>query len=269
MPTYESSRADAVEAVEALTAVAHTIRGLNDPREFYPLIGELLTATRLLSEVTTQFAGKFQAQRGIATDDAANARAGGQFAQAASDQLRVASALLDQADDALDIASGAASQIAWPLPQDQLGNWVNIVFLQGDEAYTLIDGIPATGTDPVIEYLAGHDAGDETIGAALENGYIYDQPPVSAYDLTATRDVYTLVYNPFHGYIGLYRQEDALPGQVLPGLNDPQHETLTGMNEHPHMTAATPTSARRERLGTPGLDTVDGAPAPVSRGVAL
>lgn len=268
MPTHENPRADAAEAVEALTRVAHTIRGLNDPREFYPLIGELLAATRLLSEVTTQFAGRFQAQRGIATDDAGNARAGGQFVQTASDQLRVASALLGQADDALDLTSGAASQIAWPVPQDQLGSWVNIVFLQGDEAYKLIGGIPATGTDPVIEYLAGHDVGDETVDAALENGYSYDQPPVSASDLTATRDVYTLVYNPFHGYVGLYRQEDALPGQVLLGLNDPQHATPAGTNEHPDA-AASPASARRERLGNPDLNAVDEVPTRMSRGVTL
>lgn len=268
MPTYENPRADAAEAVEALTGVAHTIRGLNDPREFYPLIGELLAVTRLLSEVTTQFAGKFQAQRGIATDDAGNARAGGQFAQAVSDQLRVASALLDQADDALDLASGASSQVAWPLPQDQLGSWVNIVFLQGDEAYKLIDGIPATGTDPVIEYLAGHDVGDETVDAALENGYSYDQPPVSAYDLTAIRDVYTLVYSPFHGYVGLYRQEDALPGQVLLGLNDPQHTGLASIDQQPDA-AARPTSARRERLGNPDFNTADDIPTRVSRGVTL
>lgn len=98
--------------------------------------------------------------------------------------------------------------------------WISVVFLQGEEADTVLDLIARQGTDAAIEHLAGYDYGDETVEAALENGYVHDTPPTSALDRTATRDVYTLTYNPFFGHVALLREHDAMPDSVLLGIED-------------------------------------------------
>lgn len=93
--------------------------------------------------------------------------------------------------------------------------WVSVVFLQGDEADKVLDIIDHDGADAAIEHLAGYDFGDETTQAALENGYVYDQPPTGALDRTATSDVYTLTYSPFLGHVSLLRTHDAVPDPAL------------------------------------------------------
>ncbi|MFF2267424.1 hypothetical protein ACFVTZ_04115 [Cellulosimicrobium cellulans] len=88
--------------------------------------------------------------------------------------------------------------------------WISVVFLQGSEADEVLDLIDRDGTDAAIEHLAGHDFGEETTQAALENGYVYARPPAGTLDRTASRDD-TLVHNPSSGYVSLYRAFTAAP----------------------------------------------------------
>ncbi len=99
--------------------------------------------------------------------------------------------------------------------------WISVVFLQGSEAYEVLDLIDREGTDAAIEHLAGFDYGEETVQTALENGYVYDEPPTGALDKVATRDVYTLTYNPFLGHVSLLREHGALPDPALLGIDTP------------------------------------------------
>lgn len=109
--------------------------------------------------------------------------------------------------------------------------WISVVFLQGEEADQVLDLIDRDGTAAVIEHLKGWDYGEETTQAALENGYVYDEPPTGALDRVVTsEDGYTLTYNPLVGHVGLLREHhtpstDALedPGAVLAG------EMITGI----------------------------------------
>jgi hypothetical protein len=109
-----------------------------------------------------------------------------------------------------------------PEPQDRgQHRWVSIVFLQGAQADQVLDLLDRDGADAAIEHLAGYDDGDDTVQAALENGYVYDAPPTGMLDRTATRDVYTLVYSPFLGHVSLLREYDALPDPALLGIDNP------------------------------------------------
>lgn len=99
--------------------------------------------------------------------------------------------------------------------------WISVVFLQGAEADEVLDLLDRDGADAAIEHLAGYDYGEDTTQAALENGYVYDAPPTGMLDRTASRDVYTLIYNPFLGHISLLREYDALPDPALLGIDNP------------------------------------------------
>lgn len=85
--------------------------------------------------------------------------------------------------------------------------WVSVVFLQGEKADPVLDVIDRDGTPAAIEHLKGWDYGEETIQAALENGYVYDEPPTGALDRVVTgEDGYALTYNPFAGHVSLLRE---------------------------------------------------------------
>ncbi len=112
--------------------------------------------------------------------------AGSQSASAAAEELHRAGALLDQVHDRLDAAFAHSGRIAWhpePAPSQEVSvevsarRWVSVVFLQGSEADEVLDLIDRDGTDAGIEHLQGFDYGEETTDAALENGYVYDEPP--------------------------------------------------------------------------------------------
>lgn len=64
--------------------------------------------------------------------------------------------------------------------------WINVVFLQNEEADQVLDVIDRDGTAAALEHLAGYDYGDETTQAALENGYVYDKPPTGPLDRVIT-----------------------------------------------------------------------------------
>lgn len=96
--------------------------------------------------------------------------------------------------------------------------WITVVFLQGAEADDLLVLIDRSGTDAAIEHLAGYDYGEETVQAALENGYVYDDLPTGTVDEVATSGMYTLTYNHHLGHACLFRDYDAPPD---PALGDP------------------------------------------------
>ena len=110
-------------------------------------------------------------------------------------------------------------------PIGTVARWISVVFLQGEEADRTLDLIDTDGTDAAIEHLAGYDIGEETVQAALANGYVYDEPPVGALDHTATRDVYRLTYNAALGHVSLLRQYDATPDPGLLGIDNPTPAT--------------------------------------------
>lgn len=114
-----------------------------------------------------------------------------------------------------------ASDLSVPSGPERPGRWISVVFLQGDEADGALRLIDRDGTDAAIEHLAGYDWGEETVDAALENGYVYDTVPTGATDRVATRDVYTLTYNHSLGHVGLLREFDALPDPALLGIDTP------------------------------------------------
>lgn len=98
--------------------------------------------------------------------------------------------------------------------------WINVVFLQGDEADQVLNVIGRDAPDAAIEHMAQWDHGDETTNAALENGYVYDdQPPASGTDRTVAAAVYAMTYNHALGHVGLYRQLHTSPDPAL--LDDP------------------------------------------------
>ena len=108
--------------------------------------------------------------------------------------------------------------------------WINVVFLQGEDADEVLDLIDRDGTAAGVEHLKGWDYGEETTQAALENGYVYDEPPTGALDKVATRDVYTLTYNPFAGHVSLLREHHTPPADVLEDSGVvPAREAIAGI----------------------------------------
>ena len=220
MPTFYDPEKDAAEAAEAIRGLAHATQHVEDPNMLYPVIGEMLATTRRLGQVLDQLATAHQRHADRAATDDGDRAAGAGFASEAATALKEASAHVDQADTILDRALNRAGRIAWQ-PEASDGRWISVVFLQGDEAGPMLELIDRQGTDAAIEFLAGWDMGDETVDAALENGYVYDAPPQTPADRVATRDVYALTYSPELGYVGLTRQIDAPPDPALLGIDTP------------------------------------------------
>ncbi|MFX4273296.1 hypothetical protein ACQBAR_00705 [Propionibacteriaceae bacterium Y1685] len=109
--------------------------------------------------------------------------------------------------------------------------WVSVVFLQGEEADQVLDVIERDGTPAAIEHLKGWDYGQETTQAALENGYVYDEPPTGALDRVVTgEDGYTLTYNPFAGHVSLLREHHTPSADTLEDLGVvPAREATAGI----------------------------------------
>ncbi|UUE19395.1 hypothetical protein [Microbacterium sp. J1-1] len=268
MPTFDDPLSDASETSAALRGLAHATRAFANPADTYPVIGDLLAGVRSLRQVLDQVAAAHIAPRARAHDDAGNQHAGATFALAAAHELHQAGTLLDDVGARLDAASQHSGRIAWhPTNPTELSNeslqsavsgegsgvrWISVVFLQGSDADAVLDLIDREGTDAAIEHLAGFDYGDDPVQAALENGYVYDQPPAGQLDKIATRDVYTLTYNPFLGHVSLLREHGALPDPALLGITTPA-STVTAVREpervaHRSGRSATP-AVGRERGG--------------------
>ncbi|WP_075200801.1 hypothetical protein [Leucobacter celer] len=256
MPTFTDPAADAAEMYEAMRGLAHASIVLDQPESMYGMLGNLLGAVRSLEQVLNQFAKGHTDPRGRAANDAGDRAAGRQDALTAAAELRQAAALIGEAERRLDAGMAAAGRIAWqPTVQasEAPSRLINVVFLQSGEADHALDLIESRGADAAIHELASYDYGDETVEAALENGYVYDLAPIAQLDRVTTLDAYTLVYNHDHRHVALYRAEDSLPSPVLLGIADARHAALADTPERDGA-AADSRQARRERLGTPTIN---------------
>ena len=101
--------------------------------------------------------------------------------------------------------------------------WINVVFLQDDDANELLAMIDRDGEAAAIEYLQQWDFGDDTTDAALVNGYVYDRIPVGSADRTIENpdSPYALTYSELYGYVSLLRRYEASPDAepVAPGAS--------------------------------------------------
>ena len=88
--------------------------------------------------------------------------------------------------------------------------WMSVVFLQGEDADTVLDRIDQNGPEAAIRHLSQWDFGDETRDAALVNGYVYDEIPQSPTDRVIRDDAsgHALTYNHQFGYVSLLRHFD-------------------------------------------------------------
>ena len=221
MPTFFDSTADAAEASEALRP-AHASRGFDRPAEMYGVIGDLssgMRGGRRLDEI----ADVHERKAAHAFNDDGSHEAGVRDALAAAEELRQAANLVDRAYDRLAEGFIAAGRIAWrPDPATEEAapsRWVNVVFLQGEEADRPLRILGELGQVHAVDYLAQWDYGDETTQAALENGYVYDEPGEGTNDRVALSGDYALVINPHVGYVSLlrrYTETEAEPQDAEP-----------------------------------------------------
>lgn len=138
-------------------------------------------------------------------------------------------------------------------PEQAVGRrWLNVAFLQGEEADAILDLIDRDGTNAAIGHLSGYDYGEETTQAALENGYVYDdQPPTGRTDRTVQDGGYTLTYNHALGHVGLYREFDTPPD---PALHEVERPASAVVNEQPHHAPAPAREASAARRAALGAD---------------
>ncbi|MCK9913906.1 MULTISPECIES: hypothetical protein [Microbacterium] len=211
MPTFDNPVADAAEVSEALRGLAHATRTWDDPAGTYQVIAELAAGIRSLHQILGQIAAVHTAhQERVSTDDGDQA-AGARAAETAAAGFRQAAALIDRADDQLSAAFAESGRIVWhprPAPAEQ---WITVVFLQGEEADRPLRILGELGHVDAVDYLAQWDYGDETTQAALENGYVYDEPGAGTNDQVVASGDYALVVNPHVGYVSLLRRTEPAP----------------------------------------------------------
>ncbi|CEG94481.1 hypothetical protein [Propionibacterium freudenreichii] len=210
MPTFFDSTADAAEASEALRGLAHASRAFDQPAQMYGVIGDLSSGMRSLRQVLDQIADVHERKAAHAFNDDGNHEAGVRDALAAAEELHLAASLVDRAYDRIAEGFIAAGRIAWhpdPAVEEAApSRWVNVVFLQGDEADRPLRILGELGHVDAVDFLAQWDYGDETTQAALENGYVYDEPGDATNDQVAISGDYALVVNPHLGYVSLLRR---------------------------------------------------------------
>ena len=80
------------------------------------------------------------------------------------------------------------------------------MFLQGEEADRPLRILGELGHVDAVDLLAQWDYGDETAQAALEKGYVYDEPGEGTNDRVAISGDYALVVNPDVGGVSLLRR---------------------------------------------------------------
>lgn len=223
MPTFYDLGADAGEASEALRGLAHATRTFEYPQDLYGVIGDLLSGVRSLKQVLDQLAIAHVENRPRALDDHGDHTIGSKDALAAADELHQAATLIDQAEERLNAAAGAASRIAWheasASEAPTIARWINVVFMQGQEAEEVREMIDADGALAGLHHLKYWDYGDETTSAAMENGYVYDAPPSGPLEHELHDGDYHLAYSHAFAHVPLYRIHavdtvDQLPDDV-------------------------------------------------------
>ncbi len=210
MPTFFDSTADAAEASEALRGLAHASRTFDQPAQMYGVIGDLSSGMRSLHQVLDQLADVHERKAAHAFNDDGDHAAGARDALAAAVELRRSARLVDQAYDRLAEGFVAAGRIVWhpesAVEETVPSRWINVVFLQGDEAERPLRILGELGYVDAVDYLAQWDYGEETTQAALENGYVYDEPGEGTNDRVIMSGDYALVVNPHVCYVSLLRR---------------------------------------------------------------
>ncbi len=209
MPTFYDPGADAGEASEALRGLAHATRAFERPQDLYGVLGDLLSGVRSLKQVLDQIAAAHVENRPRTVDDQGDHAIGSKDALAAADELHQAATLIDQAEERLDAAVDAAGRIAWqeaPADASQtVSRWINVVFMQSQEADEVLDIIDADGALAGLNHLKSWDYGDETTNAAMENGYVYGVPPSGPLEQGLRDGDYHLAYSHSFTHVALYR----------------------------------------------------------------
>ncbi|SDG83338.1 hypothetical protein [Microbacterium pygmaeum] len=203
------------DASAAMKQLAHATIAIDDPADLYPLVGDLLGSLRSLVQVADQLAHAHMRHRGRARSDDDPALGGQEADETAWALVRVRE-LLDAAENATELASESAGQVAW-LPADKSERWLSVVLLQGEQAAETLDILDRSGAQAAIHHLAHWDAGDETTEAALNDGYIYDGIPTCRTDHTAEDRAsgYALISNPTLRYVSLLRRFPQIPDPDL------------------------------------------------------
>lgn len=203
------SGADAGEASEALRGLAHATRTFENPQDLYGVLGDLLSGVRSLKQVLDQLAIAHVENHPRAFDDHGDHTIGSKDALAAADELHQAATLIDQAEERLDAAAGAASRVAWhEAPAGEaltIARWINVIFMQGQEADEVLDIIDTYGALVGLNHLKSWDYGDETTSAAMENGYVHDVPPNGPLEHALRDGDYHLAYSHAFAHVALYR----------------------------------------------------------------
>lgn len=247
MPTFYDPGADAGEASEALRGLAHATRAIEHPQDMYQVVGDLLSGVRSLRQVLDQLAAAHASNRPLAFDDHGDHATGSADALAAADELHQAATLIDQAEDRLNAGISAAGRIAWrtepAAEQVPVRRWVSVVFLQGEEADEVLDMIDRDGVDAAMTHLKNWDYGEETTDAAMENGHVYDLPPVGMFDREVRDGDYQMTYSHSFGHVGLYRLHTIEPGDVLD--DEPRRPAVA----HAEATRAVPVGSWFEHPG--------------------
>lgn len=187
--------------------LAHSTITIDDPANLYPIIGDLLSSLRSLAQVTDQLAHAHLRLRGRARSEDDDPTLGGRESDNATWALTRARDLLNAAEEAFDEASRNCSQIAWT-PTQRPERWLNVLFLQGQDATQALELVDRFGAPFAIRHLARHDRGDETTEAALIDGYVYDAIPTCPTDRVAQDPAsgYALTFNPTLHYVSLLRR---------------------------------------------------------------
>ncbi|WP_314507473.1 hypothetical protein [uncultured Microbacterium sp.] len=224
MERNEDTHRVAAHASSGMRDLAHSTIVIDDPADLYPLIGEILSAVRSLTQITDQLARAHMHYRGRARTDDGDATLGARTSDSAAWALTRARELLDAAEGAIDQASQNAGQVMW-MPARSTERWVSVVFLQGAAADQMLGLIDQHGAVSAISHLVQWDRGDETTEAALINGYVYEGIPTCPTDVVAEDHEmgYALKYNGTLGYVSLLRrdQRDAVEHRPVESVQTP------------------------------------------------
>lgn len=209
MPTFHDPGADAGEASEALRGLAHATRTFENLQDLYGILGDLLSGVRSLKQVLDQITVAYIENRPRAFDNHGDHSIGSKETLAAADELHQAATLIDEVEERIDSAAGAASRFAWhEVPASEAptnARWISVVFMQGQEADEVLEMIDADGARAGLNHLKQWDYGSETTSAAMENGYVYDAPPSGPLEHELHNGDYHLAYSHALPHVALYR----------------------------------------------------------------
>ena len=115
MPTFDNQVIDADEAQQALRALAHATRAIDDPRQIYPVLGSLTPAVASLSQSLHQLALMHEgpARGAWVADDSRDGRAA---SYQVSWELHRAGEILRQVFDMIGRAHNAEAKITYTRP---------------------------------------------------------------------------------------------------------------------------------------------------------